>query len=405
MTISLPARLDLLPSQRRRPAVRALAFLVALVVLLVSLSAEAKKKKPAKKHKTPAAKTKSKGKEALPPEPEAESDEASSDEKPSSSRTIEPDEEKEAKPPAPPPEDDEAGARKPARAAKPAAAPEDSDTGGGLSALRLGFGGRALFRSLSWTGAGGALAPYSLSPGPEVGLWLEAFPAAFATDGFAANIGVFGQFNYGVGASSKTMSGTTLTTKYQDFLFGLKVRIPFGGFIPFVAGAYGMQKFALEPVDATRPNFNYSFLHLGGGARIQPTPSVDIHLGAAFLYVMSLGAGANDVGTLYTRSTATGVDLTLSFGLRLTSLLGLRAGFDFRQFGVALNRMSADTSIPAAGALDRNIALWGGLELVFDGVGGGGGGEGEEAPVKKPAKAKKPPREAEPEESDKSEDE
>ena len=57
--------------------------MVALLVLLVSLSAEAKKKKAAaKKHKTPATKSKGKGKEALPAEPAAESDEASSDEKP-----------------------------------------------------------------------------------------------------------------------------------------------------------------------------------------------------------------------------------------------------------------------------------------------------------------------------------
>ena len=53
----------------------------------------------------------------------------------------------------------------------------------------------------------GALAPYSLSPGPEVGVWLEVYPAAFATDGFAANIGLFGRFNYGFGAQSKLPLG------------------------------------------------------------------------------------------------------------------------------------------------------------------------------------------------------
>ena len=56
--------------------------------------------------------------------------------------------------------------------------------------------------------------------------------------------------------------------------------------------------------------------------------------------------------------------------------------------------------IPAVGGVDRNITVWGGLELVFDGLGGGGGSD-EEAPAKKPpAKAKKPPREAEPDESE-----
>ena len=110
-----------------------------------------------------------------------------------------------------------------------------------------------MFRTLRWNEDMGALAPYTLSPGPEVGAWLEAYPAAFATDGFAANIGLFGSFNYGIGAQSKLPSGTMLTTKYQDFLAGVKVRIPLGMIIPYVAGAYGMQKFHLEPADPPEP--------------------------------------------------------------------------------------------------------------------------------------------------------
>ena len=89
-----------------------------------------------------------------------------------------------------------------------------------------------MFRTLAWNEDMGALAPYTLSPGPEVGAWLEAYPAAFATDGFAANIGLYGSFNYGIGAQSKLPSGMMLTTKYQDFLAGVKVRIPVGMIIP-----------------------------------------------------------------------------------------------------------------------------------------------------------------------------
>ena len=51
----------------------------------------------------------------------------------------------------------------------------------------------------------GALAPYSLSPGPEASAWLEAYPAAFATDGFAANIGLFGSFDYGIRRRSRRL--------------------------------------------------------------------------------------------------------------------------------------------------------------------------------------------------------
>ena len=379
---------------------RALAFVVALLVLLVSLSAEAKKKKPAKKGKTPAAKSKGKGKEALPAEPAVESDEASSDEKPAA------EDEDKAKKPTPAPEPEEDAPKPPPKAAKaPPPKESDSEAGGGLVAFRFGIGGRALFRTVDWTGDMGALAPYSLKPGPELGLWLEAFPAAFASDGFAGNIGVFGHFNLGFGASSKTPApeNATLTTKYQDFLAGVKVRVPFGGFQPYVAVGYGIQKFALETAAPTRPNFNYGLLFIGAGARIQVTEAFDVDLAGGYLHVLTTGTGAGDFGQLYPRATALGFDATLSAGLRVASMLGIRAGVDFRQFGLATNFRGGDMGIGAVGGVDRNITIWGGLELVFDGLGGGGGGD-EEAPAKKPsAKAKKPAPEAEPDESEKSE--
>ena len=365
-------------------------------MLLVSLSAEAKKKKPAaKKHKTPAAKSKGKGKEALPAEPSVESDEASSDEKPGAE-----DDEK-SKSPAPTAEPEEDATKPPPKAAKaPPPKESDSEAGGGLVAFRFGIGGRALFRNVAWTGDNGALAPYSLSPGPQLGLWLEAFPAAFATDGFAANIGVFGHFNLGFGASSKTPApaNATLTTKYQDFLAGLKIRVPFGGFQPYLAVGYGMQKFALEPADGTRPNFNYAFAFFGAGGRIQLTPEFDVDFAGGYLHVLTTGTAAGEFEALYPRATALGIDVTLSAGLRVASMIGVRAGVDFRQFGLATNFRAGDMGIGAVGGVDRNIVAWGGVELVFDGVSGGGGGD-EEAPAKKPpAKAKKPPQEDEPEE-------
>lgn len=393
------------PGDRRRTptAWRALAFLVALFVLLTSLSAEAKKKKPAKKHKTPSASSKSKssGAEAAP-----ESDEASSDEKTPSKAAAEPDEgeEKPAKTPPPAAEsEEEAAAKKPVKKAAPAAAEGETAPGGPI-ALSLGVGGKALFRKLTWTDSANMLAPYTLSPGPEVALWLEAYPAAFASDGFAANIGLFANFDYGVGASSKlpaAQGGGKLDTKYQDFLAGLKVRIPLGMVLPYVAVGYGMQKFHLEPADVTRPNFNYSFVSAGGGARFQFLPIVYADLGAAFLYVLNPGSSAGEVAApgLYPNATGNGVDVSLSVGVRVFGMVGLRAGGDFRQFGVASHWKTGDPSIKTGGATDRNISVWGGVEIEFDRM---GGGESEPAPApKKPAgKGKKSaPRDVEPDES------
>ena len=168
--------------------------------------------------------------------------------------------------------------------------------------------------------------------------------------------------------------------------------------LPYVAGAYGMQKFALEPVDVTRPNFNYAFVDAGGGALFQVTPELDIDVGAGFMYVMNPGSAAGEIKSpqLYPRAAANGVDVTLSAGYRVISMIGVRIGVDFRQFGVATGWRTGDAAIRAGGATDRNITVWGGVELVFDGMGGGGGGESESAPAKKPAaKAKKPEGEGE----------
>ena len=377
----------------------------------MSPSAEAKKKKPAKKHNKDARRQRGKSKSSdrglPPPEPGPESDEASTDaERPPGRRRAGESEEKQAKapPPAPEPEEKRRPRSRPQEGEAPRPPPRERRAADPI-ALPLGVGGKALFRKLTWTDSGNlpGSRPTPLSPGPEVALWLEAFPLAFITDGFAANIGLYGNFDYGLGASSNRDDGTKLTTKYQDFLAGLKVRIPIGSFIPYLAGGYGMQKFSLEPAAPDRPNFNYAFVTAGGGARIQFTPALDLDLGAGFLYVLNPGKAAGEVGAIYPTSTANGVDVTLSVGFRLVSMVGIRVGGDFRQFGLATHWKTGDTSLQAGGALDRNISVWGGLELVFDGVGGAGGHEeeGETPAAKKPPPKKAAPREIEPEETDK----
>ena len=131
------------------------------------------------------------------------------------------------------------------REAEPAEAPEPR--AGSPSALELGVGGMALFRQLVWTSDARAagLGPYSLTPGPEAGVWLEFYPGAFATEGFAANIGLIARYDYGFGVTSYTPGGGDVGTKYQDFLAGLKVRIPLGTFTPNFSVAYGEQGFQL----------------------------------------------------------------------------------------------------------------------------------------------------------------
>lgn len=379
-----------MPSKSRTWGRAWVAFIVALLVLALAAPVDAKKKKKksgGKKGKTPSGKMTG---GAKAPVDDDETDEASSDEKEPTPSKPSGDSSTGSDDKAPAPSDAEEVPKKAAKADKPAAEPDDA-VGSGLPALQFGIGGKALFRTLSWTDDMGVLAPYSLSPGPEVGGWFEAYPAAFMTTGFAANIGIFGSFNYGIGAKSRTPApaNTELTTKYQDFLVGLKVRIPLGMFNPYVSGAYGGQTFKLEPGAADRPNFNYSFIRPGAGVRIQATPMIDIDVSAGFLLVNGLGTQAGEVKSamFFPRATATGIDAGLSIGVRFSSLIGVRAGADFRQYGMTSGYQSGDPVI-AGGATDRYISAWGGVEILLDGAGGGpGGGGDEEAAPAKPEKA------------------
>ena len=247
----------------RRPRGRGVAALVAILALSVAAGAEAKKKKHHKKHKTPAGKSShGKAEPAEPAEPEEQTT------RPGGAARRRP-------PPRGTRRPRRAGAGLPAKRArradpprpKHAAATAEAEPEGefALPALDLVVGAGAMFRSLSWNqDVTSSFAPYSLSPGPQLRLAVEAFPAAFATSGFAANVGLFGAFNYGVAVTSKVQStGMKLTTSFRDFLVGVKVRLPFGNVVPYASAAYGGQSFRLGGQDPPH----------GAGRRLQ-VPSI-----------------------------------------------------------------------------------------------------------------------------------
>jgi len=248
-------------------------------------------------------------------------------------------------------------------------------------ALELGIGGRALFRSVSWNqDVQHHFAHYSLNPGPEGAVWLDFFPAALFTGGFAAQIGVFGSFNHGFGVTTQTKSGASLTTSFQDLLIGFKLRFPIGALSPYVSLAYGAQTFKLDvPANAPSsiPSFDYRIGRLGAGARIDLAPWLFADLGAGFVLATDVGTAAGDIGSpaLFPRAKAYAVDAGASVGVRVLGPLALRAGADIRQYGLDFHTKQTDTTPIAGGATDRYITVWGGLELVLDGVAHESGGD------------------------------
>jgi len=285
-------------------------------------------------------------------------------------------------------------------------ASEESSDASPQSALEFGVGFKALFRSLAWTqpdGRAAGLGPYSLSPGPQTGLWLEFYPAAFGSSGFAANVGVIARFNYGFGVATTLANDDVVETKFRDFLAGVKLRVPFGGFVPSLSIAYGQQVFAIAQQMTMQdlPQLAYQFVRFAPGARMYFTPTVVLDVGAAYLLVIDPGSGANsirDPNRFFPRATAFGFDVTASLAFRLTGSIGARAGADLRAYTINNNPDGATRDV--TGAVDRYITLWAGLEVVLDGQGAAAGGDDDEPA--KPSKRKR--RRAEPKDDEESED-
>ena len=287
-----------------------------------------------------------------------------------------------------------------------AKASEESSDASPLSALEFGLGAKALFRNLAWTpdGRAAGLGPYSLSPGPQTGAWLEFYPAAFGSSGFAANIGVIARFNYGFGVATTLANDDVVETKFRDLLAGVKMRVPFGNFVPNLSIAYGQQVFAVAQQMTMQdlPQLAYQFVRFAPGARIHFTPTVALDLAAAYLLVLDPGSGANsirDPNRFFPKATSFGFEATASLAFRLTGSIGARAGADLRAY--TINNNPDGATRPVTGAVDRYITLWAGLEVVLDGQGAAAGGDDDEPA--KPSKRKR--RRAEPKDDEESSEE
>ena len=276
---------------------------------------------------------------------------------------------------------------KPSRKSAEAAPAEEEEESSASSAavgpaLTLGVGGQALFRRLDWNQDRARLPPYALSPGPQASLWLEAYPAAMFSKGFAGNVGVFGDFNLGFGVTSTTTDGAKLTTKFQDFLAGVKVRLPVNAFTPYASVAYGAQSFRLESSTGTSsivPSFAYKLLRVGLGTRVAIGSIASLDVGAAFLLVTDPGAKAGEIKSqaFFPNTTANGLDLGLSVSYRLMKWVGVRAGVNFRQYGLDF-KVTPQSALIVGGATDRYITAGAGVEIMLDGMGGGAAASGDD---------------------------
>ncbi|MES1208085.1 MAG: hypothetical protein ABUS79_19295 [Pseudomonadota bacterium] len=287
----------------------------------------------------------------------------------------------------------------------PRAASRDAADGGGDEAeatatdgprpppaLRAGIGFGAVYRRLTWIGAhSSALSDYSMSPGPQLGGWLEIFPGALVNRSLGANVGAIVSFNRGFGISSKSAAGDTSTVIFEDFVLGLKMRFPLGFFIPHVSAAYAGQVFLFTPRLAPVPSVFYAFARVAVGARVQIANAIDAEVEAAYLAVVDSGEQSGYVGAPeYLQGLSTyGLEAGGSIGVRVTGVFGLRAGVDFRRY--ALDPSHATGMLMADKATDQYLTVWGGVEIVLDGASGIGSAAKPRSENRPPAPPALPP--------------
>jgi hypothetical protein len=309
--------------------------------------------------------------------------------------------------------DDDAVSRKPTKPAKSvetveAKASDEPSPASASSALEFGLGAKALFRNLNWTSDARAanLGPYSLTPGPETGAWFEFYPAAFGTSSFAANVGLFGKFDYGFGVATTLANGNNVATKFRDFYAGIKVRIPFETFVPNISVAYGQQLFEIAQQGNAfdLPQLAYQFVRPALGARFYFTPTVAVDGAVGYLLVLDPGSSVNHLraANFFPDATSFGFDVSASVVFRVTGSIGIRGGADLRQY---ILNMNDKTDPKVGGAADRYITAWAGLEVVLDGQGAAAGGDDEPAKPSKRKRRHKADDESEDDDSSKSEDE
>lgn len=237
------------------------------------------------------------------------------------------------------------------------------------------------------------VANYSLPRAPVLFFRGDIFPGALAgMTGIAANLGLTADVSYLLPVvTSKGMDGDYKTTGLA-YTLGVKARLPFG---TFVTVSYGDQAFKLAKSNSSMPDpvvpgVSYKFARIGAGIRDQVTST--LMLQANLGYLQCLGKpGDIAAGNYFPRTTCNGFEAGVGAGYRLSPELEVRAGVDWRRFGLAFKVQPSDigndpstTPAVAGGAIDQYIQIYAGVAYLF-----GGGSAG--AHAADPASAKSKP--------------
>jgi hypothetical protein len=317
-------------------------------------------------------------------------------------------------------------------------APSSAADEGAPRALDLFAGMRGFHRSLAYNQnvyGDNVLSPFTLTLGPAVAFDAVIFPAGFATAGILSYFGAAVNIEQAFGVGASRSSGETMPTIVHDYAGAGVFRVPFqGGHELLLSVGGGEHAFSIRSSDdvpraslTTLPDTIYRYVRAGIGGRFMVAPG--FFLSGAFGWRQILNKGGtsrNQIAHGGTPAEPNGyfpfldvkaIDLNVGLGYQVTPSIELRAAFDLRRYGFAMNSSPApyqedpetgeniggdfapDGVTPinkvAGGAVDQYTSITVGVAYVFGGVSPGAEPVVEEAaeapppPTKKKKKAKK----------------
>jgi len=209
---------------------------------------------------------------------------------------------------------------------------------------------------------------YVLPRAPAPFLDLALYPAAFATRGFASNLGLVAQYERLVGTSTQGPNGT-FDTVAQQLQVGARVRLPVAEHELGVTAAYGKQSFQVSAMDTgpgvgTVPNVDYTFAKIGADVRLRFAEVIELGAHVGTRLVFDTGSlGKQWFSTVKTSSVEAGVSLAY----RLTPMFTVVGGGELLRYGFDFNPVSTNAAFVAGGAVDQYLSGYLALRVSFSG--------------------------------------
>jgi hypothetical protein len=294
----------------------------------------------------------------------------------------------------------------------------------GPRALDVGLAFGGFSRSLDYNQPFSQLRSYKLALGPQISVRAIAYPLAFMTSGFLANLGVELSIDQAFSVTSSVTpggafpAGADFNTIIHDYYGGARVRYMLsGGHEIAVFGGGGEHAFSFRD-DPTMPNSRsqlsipdtiYRYARFGVDAKFELPSGVTARVSGAYRSVLNQGgqiASSYDPTTMATGFfpylTVGGVDFSAELGYHITPSWEARLGVSLKRYFFAMNSAKDDVMadpntgkfsdlcpcLAAGGAVDQYVGFSVGAAYVFGGVSPGASPAADEQPAPAPKKKK-----------------